>query len=232
MTNSVIQSRPFRARGAYIQRCSQCRVPTVACICAFTPTLDSKATFWLLMHPYERYKPTNTGQLLVDTLPNVAMYDWYRTMPNDDLLSRIHSEQYTPILVFPDDMLMGNPVMTATRLPEITNPAFVLLDGTWQQARKIYRKSDYLHQLPVVSINAQQLSRYQLRRSQNQGNLATAEVVIHLLAAMGETQSAQLLADYFQVFNYCYISGKNNHAPKDQTPEMERLLTAKSTASI
>ncbi|WP_051311784.1 tRNA-uridine aminocarboxypropyltransferase [Zooshikella ganghwensis] len=232
MTNTATHSRPFRARGAYIQRCPQCRVPTVACICAFTPALDSKAAFWLLMHPYERHKPTNTGQLLVDTLPDVTMFDWFRTTPNTDLLSRMHSECYTPILVFPDDMLMGNSVISETRLQDIVNPAFVLLDGTWQQARKIYRKSSYLHQLPVVSIRSHQLSGYQLRRAQNQGNLATAEVVIHLLAAMGEVQSAQLLADYFHVFNQCYIAGRNNHAPKIQTPEMERLLAAKSVVSI
>ncbi len=39
-------------------------------------------------------------------------------------------------------------------------PLFILLDGTWSEARKMFRKSPYLEHLPVLSLAPEQLSRY------------------------------------------------------------------------
>lgn len=55
-------------------------------------------------------------------------------------------------------------------------PLFVLLDATWTEARKMFRKSPYLDALPVLSLTPAQLSRYRLRRSTRGEHLCTAEV--------------------------------------------------------
>ncbi|QSA20154.1 DTW domain-containing protein, partial [Vibrio furnissii] len=37
-------------------------------------------------------------------------------------------------------------------------PHFILLDGTWQEAKKMERKSPWLKDLPRVALSPQQLS--------------------------------------------------------------------------
>src|SRR5437879_6398265 len=52
------------ARGYKVLRCSTCYLPPEGCICPFTPTLHIQAQFWLLIHPDEYTKPTNTARLI------------------------------------------------------------------------------------------------------------------------------------------------------------------------
>jgi hypothetical protein len=44
-------------------------------------------------------------------------------------------------------------------------PLFILLDGTWAEARKMLGRSPDLGALPVLSLAPDQASRYQLRSS-------------------------------------------------------------------
>ncbi len=56
-----------------------------------------------------------------------------------------------------------------------------MLDGTWPEARKMFRKSPYLDNLPVISVDLSRLSAYRLREAQAEGQYCTAEVAIALL---------------------------------------------------
>ncbi len=69
--------------------------------------------------------------------------------------------------------------------------ALILIDATWQEARKIYNRSDYLKALQKISISSQHESIYQLRRNQVEGGLCTAECAAHILSASGEPQKAE-----------------------------------------
>jgi DTW domain-containing protein YfiP len=40
-------------------------------------------------------------------------------------------------------------------------PLFILLDGTWAEARKMFGRSPYLDGLPVLSLQPNQISRLQ-----------------------------------------------------------------------
>ena len=67
---------------------------------------------------------------------------------------------------------------------------YIIIDGTWQEAQKIYNKSPYLKNLPTVRVEASQKSVYTLRRNQKENGLCTAECVIETLRARGHEQSA------------------------------------------
>jgi DTW domain-containing protein YfiP len=85
---------------------------------------------------------------------------------------------------------------------------FVLLDGTWTEARKMFRKSPYLDRWPVLSLQPEAASRYRLRRSYRAEHLCTAEVAALCLAMAGDTHAAQTLSAYFDVFTAHYLTGK------------------------
>ncbi|MFN4152497.1 MAG: DTW domain-containing protein, partial [Candidatus Sericytochromatia bacterium] len=88
--------------------------------------------------------------------------------------------------------------------------AFILIDGTWNQARKIFRKSTYLDKLPMLSLNIDKKSQYLLRRASQDTHLCTAEVGIELLRLNEEFEACDLLDDYFKRFIESYVSGRTN----------------------
>ena len=88
-------------------------------------------------------------------------------------------------------------------------PLFVLLDATWPEARKMFRKSPYLDHLPVLSLAPEQISRYQLRRSRRDDHFCTSEVAALCLDLAGEALAAQTLEAYLDVFTHHYLRAKN-----------------------
>ncbi len=204
-------------------RCEQCQLPLDACICRYRPTLVSACSFWILTHRKEFFKPTNSARLIGACLPDVRFFRWERTQPDADLLALLADPGFRPALVFPREMAVLNPAEQQAGAARPGKCAFLLLDGTWQQALKMYRKSPYLHGLPVVSLDPDAPSRYGLRRSRSDSQLCTAEVAVELLRSEGETRQARQLNNYFRVFCYSYIEGRNHRTP-ETLPEMEELL--------
>ena len=102
-------------------------------------------------------------------------------------------------------------------------PLFVLLDATWPEARKMFRKSPYLNHLPVLSLAPEQLSRYKLRRSRRDDHFCTSEVGALCLELAGETLAAQTLEAYLDVFTHHYLQAKNQ-LPVDLDDAAHRRL--------
>jgi DTW domain-containing protein YfiP len=97
----------------------------------------------------------------------------------------------------------------------------VLLDATWPEARKMFRKSPYLDHLPVLSLQSEQISRYKLRRSRRDDHFCTSEVAALCLDLAGDALAAQTLEAYLDVFTHHYLQAKNQ-LPVD--PEDEAHL--------
>ena len=87
-------------------------------------------------------------------------------------------------------------------------PLFVLLDGTWPEARKMFRKSPYLDKLPVLSLQSDQLSSYKLRRSQRDAHFCTSEVAAMCLTLGGDALAGQALTAHLDVFTHHYLQAK------------------------
>lgn len=218
--------RAFRARGSFVKRCDDCRLPASHCICRFKPVLsepDQAAEFWLLMHPDEVHKPTNTGRLIADCMPGTRIFTWHRKEPPAGFVELCRDPAYAPMLVFPappdryEERLLERPPETNAK------PVFILLDGTWQQAGKMFRLTHYLQHLPVLSLSPDYRSQYRLRRSVHAGQLCTAEVAAELLDVVGATDAALRMHSYLTVFSDHYSAARNNH-PVQHVSEAMRIL--------
>jgi DTW domain-containing protein YfiP len=108
--------------------------------------------------------------------------------------------------------------------PQISKrPLFVLLDATWAEARKIFRKSPYLDAFPVLSLEPAQVSRYQLRRSRRDDHFCTSEVAALCLDLAGESRAAQTLEAYLDVFTHHYLQAKHQLPAQLDTPAHQAL---------
>jgi len=218
-------TRPRLDRGdAGPARCPGCRLVPSHCACALAPRVPARAGVCLLMAPYEALKPSNTGWLVADVVPDTFAFAWSRVAVDPALPALLADPQWQPVVVFPGEF--APPERVVTTLPASTRrPLFVLLDGTWSEARKMFRKSPLLDRLPVLSLHPEQLSRYRLRRSWHAHHFCTAEVAALCLALAGEDRAAQALQAWLDVFSDRYLRARQS-VPADAAEESHRRLAS------
>jgi len=207
--------KPFRTRGGPGERCPGCRVMYSHCLCALRPELPTRAGMCLLMADIEPLKPSNTGWLIADVVTDSFAFGWTRTAVDPGLLLLLADPQWQPYVVFPAE-LVAPERLVRTLLPDVfpqgqaaKRPLFVLLDATWSEAGKMFRKSPYLNHLPVLSLQPDQRSSYRLRRSSHTNHFCTSEVAALCLALADEPHAAEVLTTYLEVFTHHYLQAKN-----------------------
>ena len=132
-------------------------------------------------------------------------------------------------MVFPGEFVASgrvvNALLPAAREQHGKRPLFILLDATWPEARKMFRKSPYLDMFPVLSLQPEQLSRYKLRRSRRDDHFCTSEVAALCLDLAGESRAAQTLEKYLDVFTHHYLQAKHQLPAQLNTPAHLALVT-------
>ena len=214
-------SKPFLARGGPKgARCPGCRLLPCHCLCSLHPSVPTHAGVCLLMSDIEPLKPSNTGWLIADVVPDTFAFLWARTEIAPGLLTLLADPQWQPLVVFPGEFDDAARVVTRVAAAQPEHPAsaprplLILLDATWQEARKMFRKSPYLNDLPVLSLAPEQVSRYTLRRSGRGDHFCTAEVAAMCLELTGDHHAAQTLDAYLDVFTHHYLQAKHQLPPK------------------
>ena len=162
----------------------------------------------LLTHQREQCKKTNTGQLvLLQPDLKVTRIIWERANPDAGLLKLI--SMGCVFLLYPEQCSTDSAGAEQTgvlcdwaqlRQDCHDNACFIIIDSTWQEARKIYNRSPYLTDLPRVTLAPSKGSLFTLRRNQITGGLCTAESVIALLRMNQQNHLANKLETDFYTF--------------------------------
>ncbi|HTN31869.1 MAG TPA: tRNA-uridine aminocarboxypropyltransferase [Pseudomonas sp.] len=215
--------KPFVARGSRTERCPRCRVAPAYCLCPWMPRINTRAGMCLVMHDIEALKPTNTGWLIGDVVPDTFAYGWSRVEVDARLEALLADPQWQPYVVFPAEYAEPSRVVETLAPLAGKRPLFILLDATWTEARKMFRKSPYLDRLPVLSLQPEQLSRYRLRRSTRAEHLCTAEVAALCLELSGDQKAAEALGDHFELFTEHYLAAKHHRAVDPEDALHQRL---------
>ena len=177
----------------------------------------------LLTHEREVDRPSNTGQLALDLVPHLCRRVlWSRVKPDLELVTKLARKEAK--LLFPKpkcDIIeqelahhleaKNGPVLepmhdiskaryqalNAKTIPQV----LVILDATWQEARKMYRQSPYLKQASTCYLEQKSQSNYQLRRNQLEGGLCTIECIITIEHLLGHHDTADLLMSAYRQHN-------------------------------
>lgn len=209
-------SKPFLARGGFKrERCAGCRLLPSHCLCTLRPTMSTRAGVCLLMADIEPLKPSNTGWLVADVVADTFAFGWARTDTDPALLALLSDPQWQPCVVFPGQYAAPERVVHTVPLPDTSadgtskRPLFILLDGTWAEARKMFGRSPYLDALPVLSLAPDRASRYKLRNSGRDDHLCTSEVAALCMGLAGEHAVEATLSAYLDVFTHHYLCARN-----------------------
>lgn len=149
---------------------------------------------FLLTHERELLRASNTGAVAASLVPEIVeRVVWQRNTPSEVLLNAIRCEK--TVLLYP----LEDYATDSAPITDFDN--IIVLDATWQEARKIFNRSPYLKDLPRAQLQPQQASQYQLRRNQLDGGLCTAECVVEILKLKSCGDIAERLETAFTIFN-------------------------------
>ncbi|MBC8133112.1 MAG: DTW domain-containing protein, partial [Deltaproteobacteria bacterium] len=114
-------------------RCARCRLHASLCLCPLIPCLETRTRLVLIIHRREDRKPTNTGRLATQCLPNSEV------IVRGDAESHLAdvpapwTAAAQPLLLFP-----AADAIPLARFASSTRPVtLVVPDGTWRQASKV-----------------------------------------------------------------------------------------------
>ncbi|WP_415837053.1 DTW domain-containing protein [Shewanella aquimarina] len=181
-----------------------------------------RVKFVLLTHEREYDRPSNTGQLALAAFPELCRrVRWSRIAPDEALKQACESGD--ALLLFPKESNLdqadnGESVDEADSSVQLLAASFlneqnqanqcgmlgvgqvIILDATWQEARKMVRQTPYLQAARRLTLEECKPSRYRLRRNQLSEGLCTIECIISLMNRFGMSQAAQQLDEAFDAF--------------------------------
>ena len=159
-------------------RCRRCHAHESLCFCALIPRIETRTRVVLIIHRFEDRKPTNTGRLAIECLPNsevILRGDLARPSgaPSWDRDSQ-------PLLLFPRDG--ATPIGQYARTDRPVT--LIVPDGTWRQAARMRNRVPGLLDIPCVALPPDLPSAYRLRAETHVEGLATMEAVARALGIL------------------------------------------------
>jgi DTW domain-containing protein YfiP len=132
----------------------------------------------LLIHRFEDRKPTNTGRLATECLPNSEVL--VRGVPGRPSEPIASTPDRQTLLLFPHEG--AHPLAEFAGLEKPVT--LVVPDGNWRQAFKTRKRVPGLSEMPCVSLANGPESTYRLRAESHADGLATFEAIARALGIL------------------------------------------------
>jgi DTW domain-containing protein len=147
-------------------RCPRCLLQERVCLCAEVPVVATRTRVVIVRHHLEQFRSSNSGRLAHLALPNSVIVD-HGGISGPAQLPALDGAW----LLFPE----GEP---HTRAPEPPPKQLIVLDATWSQARRMYRKLDALRGVPLLRLpEGAQAGSARLRDAPSPDRVSTIEAI-------------------------------------------------------
>src|SRR5689334_18267792 len=140
-------------------RCPTCLLLRRVCLCADLPRVVTRTRVVIVRHHLERFRSSNSGRLAHLALPNSEIVE-HGGVGGVAVLPPLTGAW----LMFPE----GAP---ATAAPVPPPRQLIVLDATWSQARRMYRKLAALRGLPILRLPDAPMPAARLRESPAPGRV-------------------------------------------------------------
>jgi len=179
-------------------RCVRCLLQRRVCLCADVPTVVTATRVVIVRHHLERWRSSNSGRLAHLALPNSEIVD-HGGAGGLAVLPPLDGAW----LVFPE----GAPALA----PPVPAPrAIIVLDATWSQARRMFRKIAGLRGLPILRLPDAPMPVARLRESPAPGRVSTIEAIAGALRLIeGDDAAAPLEALFALAVARAAATGRN-----------------------
>lgn len=169
------------------ERCPRCLLQRRVCLCAAIPTVATRTRIVIVRHHLERWRSSNSGRLAHFALPNSEIVEH-----GGDAGTAALPALDGAWLLFPE----GEPTV---RAPVPPPRQLVVLDATWSQARRMYRKLAALRGLPILRLPDGDMPAARLREAPSPGRVSTIEAIARALRLLEDDACAAPLEALFAV---------------------------------
>lgn len=168
-------------------RCPRCWLPEAACLCADIPRLETRVELLIVRHVKESWRTTNSARLAELALPRCRILDYGAQDAPLDPAEVLGPETW---LLYPG----AGPV--AHGAPR----RLVVLDGSWSQSRRMFRRIPGLSALPRLSLAPPVAPVVRLRQPPQAEGRATLEAIAAAMAQIEDPSVGEALARLYDGF--------------------------------
>lgn len=190
--------------------CYRCDKPSVACLCARIPRVQNRTPIVIVQHRRESRHALGTVRIADLGLAERKI-----------LIVPAHARSDASIpswlpknagLLYPG----SDAADLATLAPDERPRALVVIDGTWHQARALFRDHAWLRELPRYRLSPAEPSRYRLRREPAPHCVSTIEAIVQALGVLEpELSTTGLLAAFDGLIDDQIVNAKERaRAPR------------------
>lgn len=162
--------------------CARCLLKLQICVCQIVPRVLARTEIVLIRHVTELLLTSNTGRFVALALPNSRLLQYGGgELFDDSTLS--HAKTALLYCSGPPRPLPFVP----TRL--------IVLDGSFRQARRMYKRVPALRALPELALPAPRITPTRLRQPPQPEGMSTLEAVASALSMLEGSELAAPLWD-------------------------------------
>jgi DTW domain-containing protein len=158
--------------------CLRCRRPESTCYCAHLPQLSTRTRVVFLQHPREARVAIGTARMAHLSLPNSELYQGV-DFSDLERLQNLAKDPSKVAVLFP-----GEGAVPPESLRDAPPEVLIVIDGTWNQAKKVVARNPLLSQLPRVGFTPRRPSNYRIRSEPAEHCVSTIEAVVETLGAL------------------------------------------------
>lgn len=195
-------------------KCPKCRINLKLCFCDDMFEFENKTAITVLMHHRETHLNTSTAIVAERILKNSKIV--LRGLPQKhfEYSDLGIAEDEVPYYLFPTDdalLLDESFVSNHNNLYPEKKIHLIVPDGSWSQAKKVYRREKCLHHIKCVKLSTLKKSEYELRKSPREDGVCTFEAIAYALGAIESIQLEnrmievlKIMVDRFKRARYTY----------------------------
>nr|WP_086938162.1 tRNA-uridine aminocarboxypropyltransferase [Thaumasiovibrio occultus] len=183
--------------------CQRCGKAEKACICPWIQSVDTKTELIVLQHPSEVNRAIGTARILDLALARCQVLVGEDFSDDAALNQALARRDIRWFVLYPSETATPVSALRASGESD-ENIGFILLDGTWKKAYKMWQLSRNLHALATCTLDNAEDGRYQIRKSSKQSGVSTVEAGFYALKAIEPNNSAlnALLVPFEQMIQF------------------------------
>ena len=161
------------------EMCPECARPASVCLCSALVKVTTRTRVVILQHPRESDVPINTARIAERALPNSELHVGVEFAESRGVRKAISNPLAPAILLYP-----APGARDLAKEPPPGPVTLVVIDGTWWQAQKLFKKNPFLAGLPCYSLEPEVPSRYRIRREPAAHCVSTIEALTLALGVL------------------------------------------------
>lgn len=166
------------------EKCYKCMRASSICICSFLNPIETKTHFVFLIHPMEYKKEKNsTGLMTHRQLKNSRLIVGIDFSKDKEVNLILNDPAHSCYLLYPgsDSLNLSSISKFDQNKLKKEKKVIFIIDGTWPCAKKMLRLSENLHDIPKISFNNDEKSKFILKQQPAPNCLSTIESTLKII---------------------------------------------------